>query len=104
MTYKGMTCTRRVMRQRVSYVIQADRLLPNLTVRETLTYTAYLKLPDNVHKHQLERKVWCVWSLYCNARQKKSSRVSHHFARVLRVKLHIFVDKQIAISTVTVCL
>ncbi|XP_070210258.1 ATP-binding cassette sub-family G member 5-like [Littorina saxatilis] len=57
MTYGGVRCTRDVMRQRVSYVIQADRLLPNLTVRETLTYTAYLKLPNSVNKKQLKEKV-----------------------------------------------
>ncbi|XP_076442875.1 ATP-binding cassette sub-family G member 5-like [Babylonia areolata] len=60
MMYGGQPCTKRSMRQRVSYVIQADRLLPNLTVRETLTYTAYLKLPSSHSKRQIEDKVSSV--------------------------------------------
>ncbi|KAK7477475.1 hypothetical protein BaRGS_00031299 [Batillaria attramentaria] len=57
MTYRGVQCTRDMMQQQCSYVIQADRLLPNLTVRETLTYTAYLKLPGYTSKARLEEKV-----------------------------------------------
>ena len=57
MTYRGIRCTKEIMRQRVSYVIQTDRLLPNLTVRETLTFTAYLKFPNSVDKHQVKEKV-----------------------------------------------
>jgi ABC-type multidrug transport system ATPase subunit len=37
--------------------MQADRLLPNLTVRETLRYTAKLKLPGHVTTDDIERKV-----------------------------------------------
>ncbi|XP_076463806.1 ATP-binding cassette sub-family G member 5-like [Babylonia areolata] len=57
MTYNGRRCTKDMMQQRMSYVIQADRLLPNLTVRETLTYTAYLKLPGYVMRTRIEDTV-----------------------------------------------
>ncbi len=39
----GKLLTSQLFRTDCGYVIQADRLLPNLTVRETLTYTARLK-------------------------------------------------------------
>lgn len=60
MTYNGQLCTKDMMRQRVSYVIQADRLLPNLTVRETLTYSAYLKLPGFVKRGKVDDVVSAV--------------------------------------------
>jgi ABC-type multidrug transport system ATPase subunit len=36
----------------IGYVTQFDNLLPNLTVRETLQYSALLRLPDSIPKHQ----------------------------------------------------
>lgn len=59
-SYKGEQCTRDVMMQKSSYVLQADRLLPTLTVRETLTYMAYLKLPGNSSLAEIEAKVQSV--------------------------------------------
>ncbi|XP_012940212.1 ATP-binding cassette sub-family G member 5 [Aplysia californica] len=59
-SYKHETCTRDVMKQRSSYVLQADRLLPTLTVRETLTYMAYLKLPGHWNADQIDEKVQSV--------------------------------------------
>lgn len=53
----NVKCTRDVIQQRSTYVMQADRLLPNLTVRETLRYTARLKLPGNTTVRDIERKV-----------------------------------------------
>ncbi|KAL4238380.1 hypothetical protein ACF0H5_003089 [Mactra antiquata] len=53
----GVPCTRDVIQQRATYVMQADRLLPNLTVRETLRYTAMLKLPGNIKAQDVDRKV-----------------------------------------------
>lgn len=45
------------MMRKASYVLQADRLLPTLTVRETLTYMAYLKLPGYTTESEIEAKV-----------------------------------------------
>ena len=56
-SYRHHQCTRDTMRQRASYVLQADRLLPTLTVRETLTYMALMKLPGNVSHDEIDRKV-----------------------------------------------
>ncbi|XP_055879277.1 ATP-binding cassette sub-family G member 5-like isoform X1 [Biomphalaria glabrata] len=59
-SYEGQQCTRKMMRQKSSYVLQADRLLPTLTVRETLTYMAYLKLPGHFKPSDINRKVQTV--------------------------------------------
>ncbi|XP_059144004.1 ATP-binding cassette sub-family G member 5-like [Physella acuta] len=59
-TYKQEQCTRDTMMQKASYVLQADRLLPTLTVRETLTYMAYLKLPGYTTESEIEAKVESV--------------------------------------------
>lgn len=50
-------CSRQVIKQRATYVMQADRLLPNLTIRETLRYTARLKLPGKTNIAEIEAKV-----------------------------------------------
>ncbi|XP_067682300.1 ATP-binding cassette sub-family G member 5-like [Haliotis asinina] len=55
--FRNRKCTRSLMKTYASYVMQADRLLPNLTVRETLRYTAYLKLPRSTSKADVEEKV-----------------------------------------------
>lgn len=55
--YNNCACTRQVIQQRATYVMQADRLLPNLTVRETLRYTARLKLPGNTNVAEIDAKV-----------------------------------------------
>ena len=39
------------------FLSQADRLLPNLTVRETLRYSAQLRLPGNASQFDIEEKV-----------------------------------------------
>ena len=57
MYYNNLACTRQVIKQRATYVMQADRLLPNLTVRETLRYTARLKLPGGASIADIETKV-----------------------------------------------
>ena len=56
--YNNYACTRRLIKQRATYVMQADRLLPNLTVRETLRYTARLKLPGKSSVSDIENKVF----------------------------------------------
>ncbi|KAF1835024.1 hypothetical protein BDW02DRAFT_496945 [Decorospora gaudefroyi] len=44
-------------RIRSAYVIQQDILLPTLTVRETLTYAAHLRLPSSVNENEREQLV-----------------------------------------------
>ncbi|KAK3777342.1 hypothetical protein RRG08_062507 [Elysia crispata] len=56
-SYKHHQCDRNTMRQKASYVLQADRLLPTLTVRETLTYMALMKLPGTLKNEEIDRKV-----------------------------------------------
>ncbi|KAF6155279.1 hypothetical protein GIB67_019805 [Kingdonia uniflora] len=41
----------------VAYVTQEDTLLGTLTVRETVTYSAYLRLPPNMNKEEINRVV-----------------------------------------------
>lgn len=55
--YNNMECTKDIAQTFTSYVMQADRLLPNLTVRETLRYSAQLRLPGNASKFDIEEKV-----------------------------------------------
>ncbi|GFO10245.1 ATP-binding cassette sub-family g member 5 [Plakobranchus ocellatus] len=59
-SYKHEQCTRTMMRQKASYVLQADRLLSTLTVRETLTYMALMKLPGNMTAKEIDKKVQTV--------------------------------------------
>ncbi|RUS80974.1 hypothetical protein EGW08_011249, partial [Elysia chlorotica] len=56
-SYKHQQCRRAMMRQKASYVLQADRLLPTLTVRETLTYMALMKLPGSLRMEEIDQKV-----------------------------------------------
>ena len=44
------------MKQKLAYVIQHDRLLPNLTVNETLLFVAKLAYPNH-DRRELENKV-----------------------------------------------
>ncbi|RUS80972.1 hypothetical protein EGW08_011247, partial [Elysia chlorotica] len=62
-SYKHQQCRRAMMRQKASYVLQADRLLPTLTVRETLTYMALMKLPGSLTHDEIDRKVQAVIEL-----------------------------------------
>ncbi|XP_050406393.1 ATP-binding cassette sub-family G member 5 isoform X1 [Patella vulgata] len=55
--FSGELCTGTLMKSAASYVMQADRLLPHLKVRECLTYTAYLKLPGNTTASTIDKKV-----------------------------------------------
>ena len=55
--YNSSRCTRDVIQNHATYVMQADRLLPNLTVRETLRYSALLRLPHYTTKAEIEKRV-----------------------------------------------
>ena len=56
--YNDTLCRRDVIQKHTAYVMQADRLLPNLTVRETLRYSACLKLPGDMTSSQIDDKVY----------------------------------------------
>lgn len=55
--YNNYECSKEVIKQYGAYVMQADRFLHNLTVRETLRYAAYLRLPGRTKKFEIENKV-----------------------------------------------
>ncbi|KAK9715931.1 hypothetical protein RND81_06G199400 [Saponaria officinalis] len=44
------------LKSRIGFVTQDDVLFPHLTVRETLTYAAYLRLPKTLTKQQKEQR------------------------------------------------
>ncbi|WAR14879.1 ABCG5-like protein [Mya arenaria] len=55
--YNGTRCTNDVIQNHATYVMQADRFLPNLTVRETLIYSAKLRLPGCSTSEEIEKRV-----------------------------------------------
>ncbi|KAJ8308058.1 hypothetical protein KUTeg_012932 [Tegillarca granosa] len=55
--YNNQEISKKLIRQKAAYVMQADRLLSKLTVREILTYAAYLRLPGNNSKKDIKIKV-----------------------------------------------
>lgn len=55
--YNNYMCTAEVIKQYAAYVMQADRLLHNLTVRETIRYAAYLRLPGRMNGTEIDIKV-----------------------------------------------
>ncbi|KAF8403409.1 hypothetical protein HHK36_011512 [Tetracentron sinense] len=48
------------LKRRIGFVTQDDVLFPHLTVRETLTYTALLRLPKTLTKQQKEEQAMAV--------------------------------------------
>mmetsp|Transcript_25402 Transcript_25402/g.35618 ORF Transcript_25402/g.35618 Transcript_25402/m.35618 type:complete len:635 (+) Transcript_25402:38-1942(+) len=55
--FNSMPTSVQQRRNRVGYVLQTDRLLPNLTVKETLQYATYLRLPSSYNKEKKEKLV-----------------------------------------------
>lgn len=54
--FNSQRATPLLVRDNVAYVQQDDRLLPNLTVRETFTYAALMRLPTTLtHEQKLQR-------------------------------------------------
>lgn len=54
-TYNDQPYTK-ALKRRIGFVTQDDVLFPNLTVRETLTYAALLRLPNTLTKQQREAR------------------------------------------------
>ncbi|KAH9314022.1 hypothetical protein KI387_022649 [Taxus chinensis] len=54
-TYNDQPYTK-ALKHRIGFVMQDDVLFPHLTVRETLTYTALLRLPNTLTKQQKEQR------------------------------------------------
>ena len=57
----GQDRTTEVMREYSAYVRQNDRLLPHLTVKETLMFVAQLKLPKSWSHIKIEDRVGGEW-------------------------------------------
>lgn len=49
-----------VINDRIGFVTQDDVLFPHLTVKETLTYAALLRLPKTLTKQQKEKRAMDV--------------------------------------------
>ncbi|KAK9903697.1 hypothetical protein M0R45_001057 [Rubus argutus] len=58
-TYNDQPYTKS-LKQRIGYVMQDDLLFPHLTVKETLTYAALLRLPINLTKTQKKERAMHV--------------------------------------------
>eukprot|EP01137_Pigoraptor_chileana_P015808 Opistho-2@5386 len=53
----GVPCTESLMKEHAGYVMQDDRLLPNLTVKETLWFLAQLRLPQHMDSQAKSERV-----------------------------------------------
>lgn len=53
----GKTSTHQLVKKCIAHVRQNDRLLPNLTVRETLSFIAKLRLPKMFSESEREKRV-----------------------------------------------
>uniref|UniRef100_A0A673BSB5 ATP-binding cassette sub-family G member 8 n=2 Tax=Sphaeramia orbicularis TaxID=375764 RepID=A0A673BSB5_9TELE len=76
----GKPNTPKVVRKTVAHVRQDDRLLPHLTVRETLVFVAKLRLPTHFTKAQRDKRVDDVIA-ELRLRQCAHTRVGNDYVR-----------------------
>ncbi|XP_034967090.1 ATP-binding cassette sub-family G member 8 isoform X1 [Zootoca vivipara] len=76
----GKPCTRQLAKKCIAHVRQEDRLLPNLTVRETLLFIAKLRLPKMFSDSQREKRVEDVIA-ELRLRQCANTRVGNEYIR-----------------------
>ena len=60
----GVPQNNSMIRSFSAYVKQDDRLIPHLTIKETLMFVAELKLPTNFTKKKIEDRVSCTEHVY----------------------------------------
>ncbi|XP_077235610.1 ABC transporter G family member 22-like [Tasmannia lanceolata] len=60
-TYNDQSYSK-LLRQRIGFVLQDDIVFPHLTVKETLTYAALLRLPNKLTKQQKEERAMDIIS------------------------------------------
>uniref|UniRef100_UPI00398E7ECA ATP-binding cassette sub-family G member 8 n=1 Tax=Pristiophorus japonicus TaxID=55135 RepID=UPI00398E7ECA len=71
---------RQLVKKYIAHVRQDDRLLPNLTVRETLTFVAKLRLPKAFSEEQRNKRIEDVIA-ELRLRQCANTRVGNYFTR-----------------------
>ncbi|XP_047379409.1 ATP-binding cassette sub-family G member 8 [Sciurus carolinensis] len=76
----GQPSTPQVVRKCVAHVRQHDQLLPNLTVRETLTFVAQMRLPRSFSQAQRDKRVEDVIA-ELRLRQCANTRVGNAYVR-----------------------
>ncbi|XP_049640668.1 ATP-binding cassette sub-family G member 8 [Suncus etruscus] len=76
----GRPSTPQLVRKNVAHVRRHEQLLPNLTVRETLTFTAQLRLPSTFSKAQRDKRVDAVIA-EMRLRQCADTRVGNAYVR-----------------------
>ncbi|KAI2657727.1 ATP-binding cassette sub-family G member 8 [Labeo rohita] len=76
----GKTSTRSLVKKCIAHVRQDDRLLPHLTVRETLAFVAKLRLPAHFTQEQRDQRVDDVIA-ELRLRQCAHTRVGNDYVR-----------------------
>uniref|UniRef100_A0A8C4T279 ATP-binding cassette sub-family G member 8 n=1 Tax=Erpetoichthys calabaricus TaxID=27687 RepID=A0A8C4T279_ERPCA len=76
----GKPSSPQLVRKSIAHVRQSDRLLPHLTVRETLTFVARLRLPVHFTDKQREQRVEDVIA-ELRLRQCANTRVGNEYIR-----------------------
>nr|XP_034370301.1 ATP-binding cassette sub-family G member 8 isoform X3 [Arvicanthis niloticus] len=76
----GQLSTPQLIRKCVAHVRQQDQLLPNLTVRETLTFIAQMRLPRTFSQAQRDKRVEDVIA-ELRLRQCANTRVGNTYVR-----------------------